>query len=54
MKELSYDEVLRIAGGQPVPAALDEVTYLAPEESASDPIDYARLLDAGSRTPEAA
>ena len=29
MKEMSLEEVLRIAGGLPVSAALDEVTYLA-------------------------
>ncbi len=32
MKELSLEEVLRIAGGVPLPAALDELTYRAPEE----------------------
>ena len=31
MKELSIEEVLRIAGGLPVAAALDEVTYLNPD-----------------------
>lgn len=30
MKELSLDEVLRIAGGVPATAALDEITYRAP------------------------
>ena len=54
MKELSIEEVLRIAGGLPVPAALDEVTYLAPGASTADPIDYARLLDSATRSPEAA
>ena len=32
MKELSLEEVLRIAGGVPAAAALDEVTYRAPAE----------------------
>ena len=31
MKELSFEEVLRIAGGLPVTAALDEVTYQDPD-----------------------
>ena len=44
VKELNLEEVLRIAGGLPVSAALDELTYRAPEESPSDPVDYARLL----------
>jgi hypothetical protein len=44
VKELEFEDVLRIAGGVPVSAALDEVTYRAPEEPAADPIDYARLL----------
>lgn len=44
VKELSLEEVLRIAGGVPLSAALDEVTYRAPEESVNDPIDYAHLL----------
>jgi hypothetical protein len=32
VKELSPEEVLRIAGGVPLSAALDELTYRAPEE----------------------
>lgn len=52
MKELDLEEVLRIAGGMPVTAALDELTYRAPEESASDPVDYASLLGAGLRDSE--
>jgi hypothetical protein len=47
MKELTYEEVLRIAGGVPVTAALDEVTYRAPQESAASPIDYAHLSGVG-------
>ena len=50
MKELSIEEVLRIAGGLPVPAALDELTYRVPEASAGDPVDYAHDL-AGSLAP---
>src|SRR3954470_24026375 len=42
MKELTLQEVLRIAGGVPNAAALDELTYRAPEES-PQPVDYARL-----------
>ena len=44
MKELSLEEVLRIAGGVPVSAALDELTYRAPQEPVGEPLDYARLL----------
>ncbi len=47
MKELSCEEVLRIAGGLPVPAALDEVTYRVPADPAEDPLDYARLMFPG-------
>ncbi len=32
MKELTLEEVLRIAGGVPPASALDELTYRAPEE----------------------
>lgn len=52
MKELSLEEVLRIAGGIPVSAALDELTYRAPEEPASEPDDRARLLGTGPRASE--
>lgn len=54
MKELTLEEVLRIAGGVPVTAALDELTYRAPEESAGDPAEHARLLGAGLRDSEPA
>jgi hypothetical protein len=37
VKELSLEEVLRIAGGVPLSAALDELTYRAPEETVNDP-----------------
>lgn len=50
MKELSFEEVLRIAGGLPVSAALDELTYRAPAESAAEPIDYAHI-PGGTRHP---
>lgn len=52
VKELSLEEVLRIAGGLPLPAALDEVTYRAPEESVGDPVDYAHLLGVSLRAAE--
>lgn len=52
MKELSLEEVMRIAGGVPVAAALDEVTYGAPQESAGEPVDFAHLLNPGLRAPE--
>ena len=52
MKELSLEEVLRIAGGVPPSAALDEVTYRAPEERVNDPVDYAHLLGAPLRVTE--
>ncbi len=43
MKELSLEEVLRIAGGVPLSAALDELTYRAPEEPASAASDAAHF-----------
>jgi hypothetical protein len=49
MKELTMEEVLRIAGGLPVPAALDELTYRLPEASGGDPVDYAHDLAANLR-----
>ena len=52
MKELSLEEVLRIAGGVPASAALDELTYRAPQEPAGEPVDYARLLNASLRPSE--
>jgi hypothetical protein len=52
VKELSVEEVLRIAGGLPMTAALDEVTYRAPSESAEDPVDYAHLLGLDLRAIE--
>lgn len=48
MKELTLEEVLQIAGGVPLSAALDELTYRAPKETASDPIDRARILGRSS------
>jgi hypothetical protein len=44
MKELSIEEVLRIAGGVPHSAALDELTYRAPQDAPRDPVERARLL----------
>ena len=52
VKELSLEEVLRIAGGVPLSAALDELTYRAPEGSVNDPVDYARLLGTALRSTE--
>jgi hypothetical protein len=52
VKELSIEEVLRIAGGVPVSAVLDELSYRAPQESAGEPVDFAHLLDAVPRAPE--
>lgn len=52
MKELSLEEVLRIAGGVPVSAVLDELSYRTPQESAGEPVDFAHLLVAGPRAPE--
>ena len=49
MKELNLDEVLRIAGGVPVSAALDELTYRSPSEPASDPLDATRFLGTALR-----
>lgn len=50
VKELSLEEVLRIAGGVPAAAALDDVSYAVPAEAHADPVDYARLLEAEMRT----
>jgi hypothetical protein len=52
VKELNLEEVLRIAGGLPVAAALDEITYRVPDEATHEPVDYARIPDCASRTPE--
>ena len=41
---MSLEEVLRIAGGVPVTAALDELTYRAPPEPRDDAEDRAALL----------
>lgn len=52
MKELTLEEVLKIAGGVPLPAALDELTYRAPPEEGRDPLDRQRLLGNDSRPSE--
>jgi hypothetical protein len=52
MKELTLEEVLRIAGGVPVSAALDEITYRTPQETTRDPIDYAHLPGKDLLSPE--
>jgi hypothetical protein len=52
VKELSLEEVLRIAGGVPVTAALDELTYRAPQPAATEAVDASQLLPAGVRDAE--
>jgi len=52
VKELSLEEVLRIAGGVPVTAALDELTYRAPQLAACEAVDPAQLLPPGVRDSE--
>lgn len=52
MKELSLEEVLRIAGGVPHAAALDEITYRAPQDAERDPLDRERLLGKDARPSE--
>jgi hypothetical protein len=52
VKELTFEEVLRIAGGVPLAAALDEVTYRAPAEPRAEPVDYARLAGRDLRVAE--
>lgn len=52
MKELTLEEVLKIAGGVPLPAALDELTYRAPQEEGRDPLDRERHLGNDSRFSE--
>ena len=54
MKELSLEEVLRIAGGVPAAAALDEVTYREPAEPHAEPVDYAHLAEGDLRASRAA
>lgn len=43
MKELSLEEVLRIAGGVPLSAALDELTYRAPADGEPADVEAARF-----------
>ena len=52
MKELTLEEVLRIAGGVPAAAALDEVTYRAPADPRAAPVDYARLAGGDLRVAD--
>ena len=52
MKELTLEELLKIAGGVPLPAALDELTYRAPQEDGRDPLDREHLLGNGCRPSE--
>lgn len=50
MRELTFEEVLRIKGGLPPTAALDEETYRAPTPSAIETVDYAKP-DPNTRAP---
>jgi hypothetical protein len=52
VKELSIEEVLRIAGGVPLTAVLDELTYRAPEEQPAAPGEAARFPAAIPRPSE--
>lgn len=52
VKELSIEEVLRIAGGVPLSAALDELTYRAPEEQPAAEADAALFPAAVPRPSE--
>jgi hypothetical protein len=52
VKELSLEEVLRIAGGVPVTAALDELTYRAPQPAVDAVVDPARMLPPGASDSE--
>jgi hypothetical protein len=51
VKELNLEEVLRIAGGVPLSAALDELTYRAPAEAAVD-VEAARFPAASPHPSE--
>ena len=52
VKELSIEEVLRIAGGVPLSAVLDELTYRAPEEQPAAGGEAARFPAAIPRPSE--
>ena len=52
VKEMSLEEVLRIAGGVPVTAALDEITYRTPQEPQRDAEERARRLGTFLRESE--
>ena len=52
MKELTIEEVLRIAGGVPPAAALDELTYRTPEIPVAE-TQAAREVEASMRPPKA-
>ena len=45
MKELTFEEVLRIAGGVPPASALDELNYRVPEEAHRDVVADTRLAN---------
>jgi hypothetical protein len=54
VKELSPEEVLRIAGGVPLSAALDELTYRVTEEQPGADGDRARFPAAAPHPSEPA
>ena len=54
VKELSLEEVLRIAGGVPLSAVLDELTYRAPEDPPAAGGDRARFPAAAPNPSEPA
>lgn len=49
---MSLEEVLRIAGGVPVTAALDELTYRAPAEPGDEAGERAKRLGTFLRESE--
>jgi hypothetical protein len=49
MKELSLEEVVRIAGGVPPTSTLDELTYRAQEPAPAR--DGQRLVESAVRSP---
>ena len=51
MKELTLEEVLRIAGGVPTLSVLDELAYQVPEANRLDPVEEARFSRPPVRSP---
>lgn len=52
MKELTLEEVLRIAGGVPTLSALDELAYRVPEATPRDLLEEGRLSQSPLRAPK--